>query len=120
MTLFFPRRGVRYHLFKMTQRILVASLSQLPEDTGHVVSVENQEIALFRVGNEVFAMENLCPHKEGPLAEGEVEEGIVTCPWHAWQICVRTGEVVYDPTIRARTYRCFVDGDQVYLEWEGS
>lgn len=102
----------------MSKRILVCNLGEIPEHTGHVVTVENQEIALFRVGSEVFALENLCPHKEGPLADGEVEDGVVTCPWHAWQICIRTGEVVYDPSIRARTFRCNVEGDHVYVEWE--
>ncbi|MGC8666851.1 MAG: Rieske (2Fe-2S) protein [Chthonomonadales bacterium] len=104
----------------MSKRILVASLKELPEHTGTVVAVDNQEIALFRMGGEVYAMENLCPHKEGPLAEGEVEDGIVTCPWHAWQICVRTGEVVYDPSIRARTYQCCVEGEDVYLIWDAT
>jgi nitrite reductase (NADH) small subunit len=89
----------------------VAQLSDLPTDTGCVVEVEGRQVALFRVGDEVFAMENECPHREGPIGEGDLEDGVVTCPWHAWQVDVRTGAVAYRPELCAKTYPCNVDDD---------
>lgn len=96
--------------------VRVARLEELPTDTGRVVVVGGEEVALFRVGAEVFAIENMCPHREGPLGEGELEDDVVTCPLHAWQICVRTGEVVYNESLRARTFPCLVSGGQVYVQ----
>lgn len=99
----------------MAGYVRVASVSELPTDTGRVVEVGGQEIALFKVGEEVYAIENECPHREGPLGEGELEEDIVTCPFHAWQVNVRTGEVVYSPGICARTFSCKVEGGEVFV-----
>ncbi len=96
----------------------VACLAELPDDTGMLVTVGDQEIALFRVGDEVFALDNECPHKQGPICEGELEDDVVTCPWHAWQISVRTGEVVYNPRLRSRTFSCKVTDGEVFVEVE--
>jgi nitrite reductase (NADH) small subunit len=95
--------------------VRVAGVADLPEDTGKVVEVEGQEIALFRVGEAVYAIENMCPHREGPLGEGELDGEIVTCPFHAWEINVRSGEVVFNPSISARTFPCKIDGDDVLV-----
>jgi NAD(P)H-dependent nitrite reductase small subunit len=99
----------------MPEFVRVARLEELPTDTGWVVEAEGQEIALFRVEEAVYALENECPHREGPLGDGELEDEIVTCPFHAWQINVRTGEVVYNPGLCARTYPCKVEDGAVYV-----
>ena len=96
--------------------VKVADLVELPGDTGKVVTIGSQEVALFKVGEEVFAIDNECPHREGPLGDGYLEDDIVTCPFHAWQVNVRTGEVVYYPGLCTRIYPCKVDGSAVYIE----
>jgi NAD(P)H-dependent nitrite reductase small subunit len=103
----------------MANFVKVAEFGDLPDDTGMVVEAGGQEIALFKVGVEVYALENECPHREGPIGEGELEDDVVTCPWHAWQVNVRTGEVVYDPRLCAKTFRCRVEDGAVYVEIEG-
>ena len=59
--------------------------------------LKGKEIALFNIDGEFFALDNLCTHEEGPLAEGEVEGYEVTCPWHGAKFDIRTGEVLQDP-----------------------
>ncbi len=49
-------------------------------------------VALFNIGGEYFALDGVCPHQGGPLAEGELTGCVVTCPWHSWQFDVRTGQ----------------------------
>jgi nitrite reductase/ring-hydroxylating ferredoxin subunit len=61
-------------------------------------------------------MENVCPHMEGPLAEGDVEGEIVYCPWHYWPINIRTGEVTFDPTACAATFPCRVEGGEIQVD----
>jgi nitrite reductase (NADH) small subunit len=100
----------------MVERMRVADAAELPDDTGTVVQANGKEIALFKVGDEVFAIDNECPHREGPLGFGDLSEDIVTCPFHAWQINVRTGEVVDFPSMCARTYPCRVVDGGVYLD----
>ena len=96
--------------------VKAAGMSDLPEDTGKVVEIEGQEIALFRVGDAAYAVENLCPHREGPLGEGELDGEVVTCPFHGWEVNVRTGEVVYNPCVKARTFPCKVGNGDVLVE----
>jgi nitrite reductase (NADH) small subunit len=68
----------------------VAKVADVPPGTAATVVVENREIALFNVGGTFYALDNMCPHSGGPLAEGWVDEESVTCPWHAW--CFRLAD----------------------------
>jgi nitrite reductase/ring-hydroxylating ferredoxin subunit len=68
-----------------------ARLDEIPDDRGLCVRLGELEIGLFRVGDAIHAMENLCPHAGYPLSEGRVRGGIVVCPAHGWDFDVRTG-----------------------------
>ena len=81
----------------MTERS-IASRSALPEDQGSVIYVSGEQVALFRDGDAVYGYENACPHKGGPIGEGLVVDGIVTCPWHGSQFEIATGECLRGPS----------------------
>lgn len=81
-----------------------------------VLSPKGQEIALFNIDGEIFALENACPHQGGPLGEGEVENACVTCPWHGWQFDVKTGTCINMPGEDAIKMTIEVRGDGVYLK----
>ena len=95
---------------------VVCRLSDLREGEGKVVEVEGLELALFRVGDEVVALENACPHRGGPLAFGDVRGATVYCPLHAWPFDLRTGKCTEFPEVRARTLRVRVRGGVVRVE----
>ena len=69
----------------------VARLDDLPAGRGHAVELAGRPIALFRVGERVYAMEDRCPHAEAPLSGGSLEGCVVVCPLHGWDFDVRTG-----------------------------
>ena len=48
------------------------------------VTVDGRHVAVFRLGDEFFALDNMCLHRGGPLCDGSIENNIVTCPWHGW------------------------------------
>lgn len=103
-----------------SKKIKLANLNAIPQGKGIVASYhdddgEMKEVALFRIDDKVYALNNLCPHMQGPLGEGEVEEGVVTCPWHGWQFEVRTGECLNMPGCDAGKLPICVEGDIVYL-----
>lgn len=52
---------------------------------------EGVVVCLARVGGRLHAVENLCPHRDGPLGQGWIEGNAVVCPWHAWAFDLRTG-----------------------------
>lgn len=73
--------------------VRVAALDDLPLGEGRAVHIGRREIALFRAGErEVYAVHARCPHANGPLADGILAGGKVTCPLHAWKVDVATGE----------------------------
>lgn len=75
--------------------IQVGNLDDIPRQGSRVIKTSTGEIALFRsVDDQVFALDNRCPHKGGPLSQGIVHGKRVTCPLHSWVISLETGEAV--------------------------
>ena len=73
--------------------IKVTRFENIPLREGRSITVDDREIAIFRLGSELFAIDNRCPHKGGPLAEGIVSGSKVVCPLHAWKIDLESGVV---------------------------
>lgn len=72
--------------------VLVASVDQIGLGQGRCFLVGTRKIALFRLRNgEVYALDAVCPHRDGPLAEGVVGQGIVVCPFHGYKFSLANG-----------------------------
>ena len=97
----------------MAEFVRVASLSELDPGVAKAVEVNGKTIALYNVNGTVYATDNTCLHQGGPLGEGILEDGVVTCPWHMWQYNVRTGENLEDSLLKLETYPVQVDGDDI-------
>lgn len=95
----------------------IARCADIPEGKSVIAALEDgREIAVFNIGGEFFALENRCPHMEGPLGEGELEGCMVTCPWHGWQFDVKTGACQNMPGDDAKKIRVSVQDGFVCLE----
>lgn len=88
---------------------------ELSEGTGQVIEVKGRSIALFQIQGNVYALDNSCLHRGGPLGEGEIEEGIVTCPWHGFEYEVATGQCKTAPG-KLKTYPVKVEGEEIYID----
>lgn len=100
----------------MADFVKVSSSAELPEGQGKVVQAGGKAIAIFNVGGTIYALDNTCLHRGGPLGEGMLEGGVVTCPWHMWEYDVRTGEKVGAPTVKVATYPVQVEGNDIKVE----
>jgi nitrite reductase/ring-hydroxylating ferredoxin subunit len=78
-----------------------------------MVTVNGRHVALFRLGNEFFALDNTCLHRGGPICEGLIDNGVVTCPWHLWSYEIRTGTMVQDPRIGVSKHDVRLEGDVI-------
>ena len=78
-----------------------------------MVVVNGRHVALFRLGDDFHALDNLCLHRGGPLCEGPIENSVVTCPWHGWSYEIKTGTLVQDPGVGVSCHEVRVAGDQV-------
>jgi nitrite reductase (NADH) small subunit/3-phenylpropionate/trans-cinnamate dioxygenase ferredoxin subunit len=94
----------------------VCRVSDLKEGEGKTVSVGGKLIAVFRCAGGVHAIDDMCPHMGASLSEGYVENGIVTCPWHAWRFRLDNGAWADNPRIKIGCYAVRVAGDEVQIE----
>ncbi len=69
----------------------VAKSVAVAEGSAIEVVIEGNILAIFRDGGQLFAIDGMCAHQGGPLAEGTIAGGCVTCPWHGWQYELKTG-----------------------------
>ena len=99
----------------MADFVKVASTSDIPAGEGRCFELKDQQVAIFNVDGIFYALENVCPHQGGPLGEGELDGKTVTCPWHAWDFDVTTGENSEDPDEKQETFEVKVDGDDVLV-----
>lgn len=93
----------------------MARASEVAPGQARRVQVGPREVALFNVGGTFLAVDHACPHRGGPLAQGQVEEGVVTCPLHGWAFDLATGRCVTNPQERVRRYEVRVVGDDVQV-----
>lgn len=80
---------------RLNQRcwIWVTEVENIPPREGRAVTVAGRQIAIFNLGGRFVAVDNRCPHRGGPLADGIVSGDTVVCPLHGWRIGLSTGEV---------------------------
>lgn len=88
----------------MSDWIAVAAVGELAPGASRVVDVDGVTVAVFNIGGEYFAIEDVCTHDGGELANGVLEGDQIICPRHGARFCVRTGEALsapaYEPTAK--------------------
>jgi NADPH-dependent 2,4-dienoyl-CoA reductase/sulfur reductase-like enzyme/nitrite reductase/ring-hydroxylating ferredoxin subunit len=94
----------------------VAGIDDLEDGTPIEVTVDEQEVAVCRVGDEILACGSSCPHYGGPLSEGFEHAGTLHCPWHNAAFDMRTGTAVRPPALDGvPVYQVRVEGEDVYI-----
>lgn len=101
----------------MSSWIDIAALDDVPQRGARLIKTVHGCVAIFRTGaDEVFALDNACPHKNGPLAEGIVHGASVTCPLHNWVISLETGQVQGADEGKVNTYPARVESGRISLD----
>lgn len=95
--------------------VRVGALDGISPTRATIVPIGRYEVAVFRLGDDVAAYENACPHQGGPVGEGIVEEATVTCPWHAWCFDLRTGKLTLGDFAALRRFRARVEDGIVFV-----
>lgn len=100
----------------MGQWIKVAQKKDIPEDTGLHVEADGREIALFKSDGKVYAIDHICPHAGGPLAEGGLTGSQVMCPWHGWEFDVKTGVCSFNDQIKVPVFKVKEEAGEIFVE----
>jgi nitrite reductase/ring-hydroxylating ferredoxin subunit len=99
----------------MGEFIHVAMIDEIPPRSGKVITVGQREIALFRMGEEILAIDNVCPHAGGSLGAGTCKKGVVYCPIHLWGFELKTGACDTVSDMRADVFETRVTGGKVFV-----
>ena len=94
----------------------VCRVGELKDGESGTLAVNRKVIAIFRVGDQYFAIDNMCPHMGAELSGGFVEDGIVTCPWHYWRFRLQDGAWADNPRIKIGCYPVHIVGDEIQVE----
>ncbi|MBL7004393.1 MAG: nitrite reductase small subunit NirD [Gammaproteobacteria bacterium] len=94
----------------------VVSINDIPTLGSRVIKTEDVTIALFRTSiDEVFAIKDECPHKQGPLSQGIVHGSSVTCPLHNWKIDLASGKALGADEGCTNTYQTKIENGMVFI-----
>ena len=96
--------------------VKVAKAADVPVGQGRVVQAGAKSLALWNVDGAYHVIDNTCPHRGGPLGDGDLEGRLAICPWHGWRWDVTTGANANNPAVKIACFPTrLVDGD-VYVE----
>lgn len=101
----------------MSNWINIAALDDIPVRGARIVKTHVGCVAVFRTSeDEVFAINDACPHKAGPLSDGIVHGKSVTCPLHNWVISLETGEAQGEDNGQVSTYPTQIKDGRIFLD----
>ena len=93
----------------------ILTKSELQPGSCKTVEQDGKVLALFNVGGKFYALDNTCPHRGGPLGEGDLSGNVVTCPWHGWQFNVVTGSSEVNPEMKLKQYEVREEGENILV-----
>ena len=96
--------------------VKIAKDNDLPNGRVKTVVADKQQVCLVHHQNEFYAIGNRCPHQGGPLGEGQIEDGWVICPWHAYQYNPKTGKAPEGFDDHAKCHNVKVENSDIYVE----
>lgn len=94
------------------------NVDDIADDCAKIVTLNGENIAIFKYEGKLSAINNVCKHQNGPLGEGKVVDGCVTCPWHGYQYEPHNGTSPPPFTEKVTTYHLKLDGDKVLVNPE--
>lgn len=95
--------------------VKACSVDDIPEKRAKVVHFGSERIAIFKYNNQVSAVSNVCKHQHGPLGEGKIIDGCITCPWHGYQYLPHNGSSPPPFKEKVATYDVKVIGRDVWI-----
>ncbi len=97
--------------------VAVAQVTDLPDPGKMLVELDEHLIALFHVGGEFFALDDICTHDGGPLADGKLEDHTIACPRHGAKFDLRTGAALTMPATKpTKSYPVTIENNTVLID----
>src|SRR5262249_22183281 len=99
----------------MPEFVKVGRVADLPPGKVMSINIRDKWIALANVGGTIYALDNVCLHRGGPLGEGYLDGEKLECPWHGWQFNVKTGALCMNPREKLPIYEVKIEGSEIFV-----
>lgn len=93
----------------------VCDISEIENDRAKIFTLEKERVAIFKYDGKLSAIHNVCKHQGGPLGEGKIIDGCITCPWHGYQYLPHNGQSPPPFTEKVATYKLKLEGSKIYI-----
>jgi nitrite reductase (NADH) small subunit len=100
----------------MTDYIDACAVTDLPLGRMKAIPAGDKRIVVIHTPRGFFALDNTCPHRGGPLVEGDIIKDEIICPWHLWGFDISTGHCAGNPEIAVATHEVRIDGDRIFVK----
>jgi nitrite reductase/ring-hydroxylating ferredoxin subunit len=100
----------------LTEFIDICGVSELSVGRARTVMIAGRAIALYHTTRGFFASDNQCPHRGGPLGEGDLIGSEIICPWHLWGFDVENGVCTGNPEVGIVTHEVKIDRDRILVK----
>ena len=100
----------------MPEFVEVLKTFEVPLGRVKAVTLDGRTLAVYHTATGFYATDNTCPHRGGPLAEGDLIGDEITCPWHLWGFDVATGQCAGNREISVTAYEVRVEDDRVMVK----
>lgn len=100
----------------MSEFIRICSVDEIPPGEPLTVEIDGKPVAIGRVGDKYYAIEDICPHQGASFEGGEIEDDILTCPLHGWRTNLVTGQSLEAPSIKVQTYEVKVEDGTIFVK----
>jgi len=97
-------------------RVSVGRAGDVPVGEGRVIEADGRTLAVFNVDGVLYALDNACPHRGGPLGDGDLDGPLVACPWHAWRWDVTSGANANNPAVRVPCFPVTVEEGEIFVD----
>ncbi len=94
----------------------VGTIDDIPEYRAKVVTIAGERVAVFRYEGKISAVSNACQHQNGPLGEGKIIDGCITCPWHGYQYLPESGASPPPFTEKVPNFDVKLIGDRIFVK----
>lgn len=99
----------------MSEYVDVGAVSEIPEKRPVLRRIGDRKIALCRTASGIHALDNTCPHRGGPLSEGDLIGEELVCPWHLWAFDVKSGNCPGSTSVGVAAHDVKIEGDRVLV-----
>lgn len=96
--------------------VLVCNVNEIQESRAKIFCINDERIAVYKHENKLYAVHNVCKHQGGPLGEGKILDGCITCPWHGYQYLPHNGQSPPPFTEKVNTYAVKIIDSNVWLK----